>query len=74
MPFSAFNNPAPAPYPPISEPFQFSAGAKPEEQRPFAKPGNEPLYSDTVKRHLEVFDAEIGLGEVRLSTQLKEVY
>ncbi|EXJ64981.1 hypothetical protein A1O7_01320 [Cladophialophora yegresii CBS 114405] len=64
MPYSAFNNAAPTTYPATSEPYQFSAGPKPEEQRAFPKPVNETLYSDTVKRHLEVFDAEMGLNEI----------
>ena len=69
MPFPATSNPGSSHFPPTSEPFQFSAGPKPEEQRgPFVKPGNE--YSDTVKRHLEVFDAELGLNEVRSPVEL----
>ena len=54
-------------YPQTSEPFQFSAAPKPED-RPgsFVKLMNDAQYSETVKRHLEVFDAELGLNEVSL--------
>jgi hypothetical protein len=64
MPFPPFN-PPPSSLPPATEPFQFTAGSRQEEPRPpFAKAANEAQYADTVKRHLEVFDAELGLGEV----------
>ena len=66
IPFPALSSTSSSSFPPTSEPFQFSAGPKPEAQREsFAKPSTEQQYSDTVKRHLEVFDAELGLNEVR---------
>ncbi len=46
-----------------SEPYQFGSGSKFREQTPFPR-GPDASYGDTVKRHLEVFDAELGLSEV----------
>ncbi|KAK5049402.1 hypothetical protein LTR84_004331 [Exophiala bonariae] len=47
------------------ESYQFTAGPKPEEHRaPYARPGHEAPYGDTVKRHLDVFDTEMGLNEI----------
>ena len=52
---------------PTADPYHFSAGTRGDESpRTFTKPGSDAQYSDTVKRHLEVFDAEIGLNEVRM--------
>ena len=66
--FSQYSKPTPAgfpPPPPSHEPYQFTAGSKPEDPRPsHSQPGSESTYGDTVKRHLDVFDAEMGLGEV----------
>ncbi|KIV94645.1 hypothetical protein PV10_02392 [Exophiala mesophila] len=66
--FSQYNKPTPAgfpPPPPSHEPYQFTAGSKPEDPRPpHSQPGSESTYGDTVKRHLDVFDAEMGLGEI----------
>lgn len=66
--FSApqYGNPNSSNFPPPPETFQhFSAGHKPEDQRaPYPRSASDPQYSDTVKRHLEVFDAELGLNEV----------
>lgn len=62
-----YSNGPPPSFPSASEPFQFSAGPKSEEHRgPYSRPSNEVPYGDTVKRHLDVFDAEMGLNEVRL--------
>lgn len=48
------------------ESFQFTAGPKPDEHRaPYSRPGHDAPYGDTVKRHLDVFDTEMGLNEVR---------
>jgi len=66
-PFPSFVNPPPTSFPSVHEPFQFTAGgAKLDDQRlPYPRiAGNDPPYGDTVKRHLDVFDAEIGLNEV----------
>ena len=57
---SQFSNP-PSGY--SSEPFQFTSGSKFPDDLPGFPRGPEP-YGDTVKRHLEVFDAELGLNEV----------
>lgn len=65
--FPQYSNGGPPSFPSAAEPFQFSAGPKPEEHRaPYSRPGNEVPYGDTVKRHLDVFDAEMGLNEVRI--------
>ncbi|KAJ9602292.1 hypothetical protein H2200_013147 [Cladophialophora chaetospira] len=65
MPFPAFSNPDTSNYTPANEPFRFSAGPKPEEARAaFPKPGTETQYSDTVKRHLDVWDATMGLNDI----------
>ncbi|RMZ77102.1 hypothetical protein DV737_g4524, partial [Chaetothyriales sp. CBS 132003] len=52
---------APAPY--SSEPYLYTAVGKPQESLPPFRRSSEP-YGDTVKRHLEVFDAELGLNEI----------
>ncbi|RMZ91660.1 hypothetical protein DV736_g1104, partial [Chaetothyriales sp. CBS 134916] len=52
---------APAPY--STEPYLFTAGSKPQEKVPPFQRTSEP-YGDTVKRHLEIFDAEAGLNEI----------
>ena len=62
--FPQYSSGPPPSFPTASEPFQFSAGPKPEERGPYPRPGNEAIYGETVKRHLDVFDAEMGLGEV----------
>ncbi|KIX07564.1 uncharacterized protein Z518_02217 [Rhinocladiella mackenziei CBS 650.93] len=65
FPFPQIANPAPSNYPPAHEPFQFSAGQKPEDTRgPHPRPDSDIHYSDTVKRHLDVFDTEMGLNEI----------
>jgi hypothetical protein len=46
-----------------NEPYQFTAGSKLPDARSGLPRAQEP-YGDTVKRHLEVFDAELGLNEV----------
>ena len=46
------------------EPYQFTGASKHREQTPYAQ-GPDASYGDTVKRHLDVFDAELGLNEVR---------
>ena len=61
--FSQFSGP-PSAY--GSEPFQFTAGSRYNDGRPSLARPSEP-YGDTVKRHLEVFDVELGLREVSLS-------
>lgn len=44
--------------------FRFEPLSKPDGQRnPFAKPDPLP-YNETVKRHLDVYDAEVALNEV----------
>lgn len=66
--FPQYNHSGSASFPPAQEAFQFSAGTKPDEQRgPYQRSGGDVQYSDTVKRHLDVFDAELGLNEVCLS-------
>lgn len=48
------------------EPYRFSAGSKQQDsQSSYAQPPDRS-YGDTVKRHLDVFDAEMGLNEVCL--------
>ena len=48
-----------------SEPYHFSSGSKFQDSRPQFPRGSELSYGETVKRHLDVFDAELGLNEVR---------
>ena len=45
------------------EPYQFTGGSKYREPTPFAQ-GPDASYGEAVKRHLDVFDAELGLNEV----------
>ncbi|EXJ75955.1 uncharacterized protein A1O5_00463 [Cladophialophora psammophila CBS 110553] len=54
--FPPFGNPSSSNAPSsTNEVFQFTAGSK---------PANEAQYNEAVKRHLESFDAEIGLNEI----------
>ena len=67
-PLPQFNNSGSSNFPAGREPFQFSGGPKPEDQRgPFPRPTNDVPYGEAVKRHLEAFDTEMGMNEVRLS-------
>lgn len=51
--------------PPSTNTFNFEHHAKLDETRnPFVKPESRP-YNETVKRHLDVYDAELALSEVR---------
>jgi hypothetical protein len=69
--FPSLSNPPPAGY--TSEPYHFSSGSKFQEQRsPFPR-APEVSYGDTVKRHLDVFDAELGLNEVKLTHPLQQL-
>ncbi|RMD40186.1 hypothetical protein DV735_g4945, partial [Chaetothyriales sp. CBS 134920] len=52
---------APAPY--STEPYLFTSGSKPQESLPPLRRSSEP-YVDTVKRHLDVYDTELGLDEI----------
>ena len=64
--FPSLSNQPPTGY--TSEPYHFSSSSKYQDQRtPFPR-GPDLSYGDTVKRHLDVFDAELGLNEV-CSTQ-----
>lgn len=50
--------------PPTSNNFRFEPLNKPDVQRnPFVKPDPIP-YNETVKRHLDVYDAEVALNEI----------
>lgn len=63
-PFPDFPNNAPVGTPPTSNSFRFEPLNKPDGQRnPFVKPDPIP-YNETVKRHLDVYDAEVALNEV----------
>ncbi|KIW30150.1 uncharacterized protein PV07_05919 [Cladophialophora immunda] len=54
--FPQFSNPPSSNAPTTTnEPFQFTAGSK---------PAREVQYNETIKRHLDVFDLEIGLNEI----------
>lgn len=66
-PFPQLNNPAPSNIPPPHEPVQFGADAKNDLQRTPYPRAEDAQFSETVKRHLDVFDAELGFNEVRLS-------
>ncbi|KIW80489.1 hypothetical protein Z517_07105 [Fonsecaea pedrosoi CBS 271.37] len=56
QPFAPFNNPASAnASTSINDVYQFTAGSKPVNEVPF---------NEAVKRHLEVFDVELGLNEI----------
>lgn len=53
--------------------FTFEHHGKNEEVRnPFAKPEHIP-YGETVKRHLDVFDAALALNEVRILSTLQSI-
>ena len=66
LPRSSFTFPASS-QPPSSyagEPYRFSAGSKSQDpQSSYAQPPDRS-HGDTVKRHLDVFDAEMSLSEV----------
>lgn len=65
-PFPQFGNSNAPSYAPAPEPFQFSAGSKPDDQRgPYVKAPNDIQYSEAVKRQFEVLDSELGFNEVR---------
>ncbi|EXJ79244.1 hypothetical protein A1O3_08745 [Capronia epimyces CBS 606.96] len=65
-PYMPYGNNPPTTAPPQHEPFhKFSAVPKPPDQRAtYQKAANEAQYSDTVKRHLDVYDAELGFNEI----------
>lgn len=51
--------------PPSSSSFHFEHHGKVDDSRnPFVKPDSVP-YKETVKRHLDIYDAELALNEVR---------
>lgn len=60
--FPPISNGPPATYP--SEPYRFGSESKNQDQRPPVPRGPDLSYGDTVKRHLDIFDAELGLNEV----------
>lgn len=63
-PFSDHHAPHVSTTPIASTAFTFEHHGKSEETRnPFAKPEHIP-YGETVKRHLEVYDAALALSEV----------
>lgn len=63
-PFPDFSAAASAGTPPITNNFRFEPLNKSDGQRnPFIKPDPLP-YNETVKRHLDVYDAEVALNEV----------
>lgn len=61
-PFPSFSNLPPHGH--TSEPHHFSSGSKYSDQRPSLSRPPDVSYGETVKRHLDVYDAEIGLNEV----------
>lgn len=65
--FVSYGNNSSSTGPPSHEPFhKFSAVPKPPDPRAtYQKAANDVQYSDTVKRHLDVYDAELGFNEVR---------
>ena len=60
--FPSLSNQGPSGY--TSEPYRFSSNSKYQDQRPPFPRGPDMSYGDTVKRHLDVFDAELGLNDV----------
>lgn len=65
--FPPFGGSAPSNGAPAHEPVQLGAGAKSDLQRPSYARAEDVQFSDTVKRHLDVFDAELGFNEVCLN-------
>ncbi|KAI1614372.1 hypothetical protein EDD36DRAFT_418207 [Exophiala viscosa] len=66
-PFPHTNKPASLNIPPPHEPVQFGAEGKNDLQRsayPRAEEAQFSEFSETVKRHLDVFDAELGFNEI----------
>ncbi|KAK5307019.1 hypothetical protein LTR99_002711 [Exophiala xenobiotica] len=59
-----FGGSAPSNGTPAHEPVQLGAGAKSDLQRPSYARAEDVQFSDTVKRHLDVFDAELGFNEI----------
>ncbi|KAG9776999.1 hypothetical protein KCU88_g4668, partial [Aureobasidium melanogenum] len=65
--FPSYNNaPATTVPPPPHEPFhKFSAVPKPPDPRAtYRKTSDDVQYSETVKRHLDVYDAQLGFNEI----------